>query len=90
MQVYAALGADAIQKSQPEGAKKMINNIKYWRQELLLSQFDLAMMTGIPRWRIQLLEQGYSKPTEAETELLQELFKKRPRPAQLGPERRYK
>ena len=35
-----------------------MNNLRYWRQERLLSQQELAEASGIPRYAIQLHEQG--------------------------------
>jgi transcriptional regulator with XRE-family HTH domain len=45
-------------------------NVKYFRQERGLSQFELAAVTGIPRYRIQLFEQNIQKPTLKEIEVI--------------------
>lgn len=35
-----------------------IDQLKYLRHELRISQYELAEASGIPRWKIQLAEQG--------------------------------
>jgi len=54
--------------------------IKFWRQELRLNQYEVAGATGVPRWRIQLIESGH-KPTEEEAKqiasFLERIGKKR-------------
>ncbi len=47
-----------------------MNSIKRIRFERDLSQWDLAMATGIPRWTIQLIEAGHRCPTKEEFELI--------------------
>ena len=36
-----------------------MNRVRFWRLERGLSQMDLSHATQIPRYRIQLCEQGY-------------------------------
>lgn len=38
----------------------------FWRRERRLSQFELAAASGIPRWKIQMFEQGLTKLTKEE------------------------
>lgn len=44
--------------------------LKYWRQERSLSQFELSAASLIPRWKIQLMEQGIYAPSQIEREIL--------------------
>jgi len=44
------------------------NSLKYWRQERLISQIELANLTSIPRSSIQLAEQGVTALTMAQAE----------------------
>lgn len=47
-----------------------MNQLKTIRKQLKLSQFALANMSGIGRYRISLLEMGYANPTDDETRRL--------------------
>ena len=40
-----------------------MNNIRFWRLERGLSQFDLVQASGVPRYAIQLFEMGHKQPT---------------------------
>ncbi len=45
----------------------MISNLKLQRIQREITQIDLWMSTGIPQWRISLIERGIRpKPEEAE------------------------
>ena len=44
-----------------------MNKPKFWRLEIQLSQYELAAESGIPRHRIQLIEQGIKEVTKDET-----------------------
>lgn len=44
----------------------MSNGLKFWRIERRISQVELATATGIPRYRIQLIEQGVAPLTPEE------------------------
>ena len=50
--------------------KYMSNNVKYWRNERLLNQVELAIASNLPRWKCQLIEQGLCVPTKEELEAL--------------------
>ena len=50
---------------------------KFMRIELQLTQYELAFATGIPRWKIQLIEQGVYAPTDKEIALLEVILSKK-------------
>lgn len=39
----------------------MSNKLKFWRLERQVSQIELAIAAGVPRYRIQFVEQGVSQ-----------------------------
>ncbi len=45
-------------------------NIKFWRLERGLSQIELSKAAGVPRYRIQLAEQGLLSLEPEEVEIL--------------------
>ena len=47
-----------------------MSKLKTWRIERNLSQYELAAATGVPRWRIQLLEGAFREPEKEEVETL--------------------
>lgn len=47
-----------------------MNRLRAWRIDRNLSQYDLSAVTGIPRWRIQLLESAIQIPNKDEVENL--------------------
>lgn len=49
-----------------------MTNLRYWRNDRQLSQFELAEVTGIGRAVIQLIEQGIRQPKPDELERLSE------------------
>lgn len=49
-----------------------MNKLKYWRQEKELSQVELAVASGVPRWTIQLVESAAKTPSENEQIALSE------------------
>lgn len=51
-----------------------MNRLKFHRLEANLSQYELAQASGMPRWRIQLLEAGNAHPTEREATTLADLM----------------
>lgn len=42
--------------------------IRYWRQEFNLTQNDLANATAVPKWKIQLAEQGVAVLSQIDVE----------------------
>jgi transcriptional regulator with XRE-family HTH domain len=52
----------------------MINKLKFFRQEAGLNQHELELATfkRVPRWRIQLIENGYCEASEKERQALSE------------------
>lgn len=45
---------------------EVMNAIKYWRLERQMSQVELNLATGIPRYKIQQFELGICRPNEDE------------------------
>ena len=43
-----------------------MNQVKFWRMERGLSQYELAVASNVPRWAIQLIENGIRNPTSVE------------------------
>ena len=56
-------------------ARNPKNNIKFWRQELKMSQWDLSHLTGIARWKMQLIECDHKEPTEDELKKISAVLK---------------
>ena len=44
------------------------NSVKFWRLERGLSQLELAQAVGLPRYKIQLHEQGLTALAQSELE----------------------
>lgn len=47
-----------------------MKNLRIYRLELGLSQIELALSTGIPRYRIQLAERGVIELSEIEVSII--------------------
>jgi len=47
-----------------------MSKLKTWRIERNLSQHELAAATGLPRWKIQLIEGGVQHPSPQEADAL--------------------
>lgn len=47
-----------------------MNKLRFWRLERGLSQIELSAASGVPRWAIQLSEQGLRPLSEQEREVL--------------------
>lgn len=43
-----------------------MNRLKFWRSERQLSQFELAAGANVPRFVVQLCEQGIRLPTQSQ------------------------
>lgn len=55
----------------------MKNKLKFYRTEAGLSQLELAEVTGVPRYVIQLAEQNIKLPNVDNIQKLEELFGKK-------------
>jgi DNA-binding XRE family transcriptional regulator len=51
-----------------------MNLLKFYRVESGLSQWELAKASGVPRWAIQLIEQGHRCPSSKERSALASTF----------------
>ena len=47
-----------------------MTRLQFWRSERHLNQIELAAETGVPRYRIQLFEQGIATPYSDEQDRL--------------------
>jgi transcriptional regulator with XRE-family HTH domain len=47
-----------------------MNRLRFWRQERGLSQIELSRATGIPRYRLQLAENGLGNLQPEEIEVI--------------------
>jgi predicted transcriptional regulator len=54
----------------------MMTDLKMLRKMTDLTQYDLARMSGVPRWKVSLIEAGQIDPSVAEESALREALGK--------------